>query len=90
VACQTGAPDRSAKEATVSQSLADLSAGQWAQVTGLRCREAGRLDRLGAYGLVPGSRIRLVQARPAFIVEIGETVLSVDHAVAREILVQAE
>jgi Fe2+ transport system protein FeoA len=71
-------------------SLVELRAGQWAQVTELRCRDLNRLDRLGAYGLVPGSRIRLVQTHPAFIFEIGETLLSVDRAVAREILVQAE
>ncbi len=74
----------------MSVSLVDLAAGRWARITELCCRDLNRLDRLGAYGLVPGSRIRLVQTHPAFILEIGQTVLSVDDAVAREIWVQAE
>jgi Fe2+ transport system protein FeoA len=68
--------------------LYDLVPGQWAHITALRCTDLGRLDRLGGYGLVPGSLIRLRQTRPALILEIGETVLSMDHDVAHDILVQ--
>jgi Fe2+ transport system protein FeoA len=68
--------------------LHGLQAGQLAQITELRCADLGRLDRLGAFGLVPGSLIRLRQTRPTLILEIGETVLSVDHDVADDILVQ--
>jgi Fe2+ transport system protein FeoA len=69
--------------------LDTLEPGRGARVTALRCADPARLDRLGAYGLVPGSLIRLRQARPAYILEIGETVLSVDREVAREIEVEA-
>jgi Fe2+ transport system protein FeoA len=65
-----------------------LRPGQWAHITALRCADPGRLNRLSAYGLVPGSLIRLRQARPALIIEIDETVLSMDSAVAADIEVQ--
>jgi Fe2+ transport system protein FeoA len=71
-------------------TLDALRPGQWATITTLRCAEAARLDRLGGYGLVPGSLIRLRQVHPAFILEIGETVLSLDREVARDIAVQLQ
>jgi DtxR family Mn-dependent transcriptional regulator len=49
--------------------------------------DAGRLMKLGAYGLAPGSTIRLEQQSPVCIVWVGETQLSLDHQVAEEILV---
>ena len=64
-----------------------LEPGQWAHIIELRSTDLRRLDRLGAYGLVPGSLIRPKQRRPTLILEIGETVLSVDHQVAHDILV---
>lgn len=70
-------------------SLDTLEPGRSARVAALRCADPARLDRLSAYGLVPGSLIRLRQSRPAFILEVGETVLSVDREVAREIEVEA-
>jgi Fe2+ transport system protein FeoA len=72
----------------VNVSIAALKPGQCARIVELRCVDLGRLDRLGAFGLVPGSLVRLRQSRPALIIEIGETVLSMDHAVAADILVQ--
>ena len=68
--------------------LEALRPGQWAQVAALRCEDLSRLDRLGAFGLVPGSLIRLHQARPALVVEIGEMVLSMDGEVAGDIWVE--
>ncbi len=68
--------------------LPALKPGQWAKIVELRCADLNRLDRLGAFGLVPGSRIRLRQAHPALIIEIDETVLTMDNAVAGDIVVQ--
>jgi DtxR family Mn-dependent transcriptional regulator len=46
-----------------------------------------RLDRLAAFGLGPGSILRLRQKKPAFVIELGETEIATDEAVAREIFV---
>jgi DtxR family Mn-dependent transcriptional regulator len=65
-----------------------LEPGQRAEVVALSSLDPARLDRLGAFGLVPGSLVRLEQRQPALIFRVGETELSVDRVVAREILVK--
>lgn len=47
-----------------------------------------RLDKLSTLGLVPGSVVRLKQRRPAFVVQIGETTIALDPAIAKEIYVK--
>jgi Fe2+ transport system protein FeoA len=68
--------------------LPALKPGQSAKIVELRCADLSRLDRLGAFGLVPGSQIRLRQVHPALIIEIDETLLTMDNAVAGDIVVQ--
>jgi DtxR family Mn-dependent transcriptional regulator len=67
--------------------LSELKPGQSAQVAELKSDNPARLDRLGAFGLVPGILVRLEQAQPAFILRVGETEISVDKEVASEIVV---
>jgi DtxR family Mn-dependent transcriptional regulator len=69
-------------------TLINLQPGDVAQITGIDTQNPARLDKLAALGLVPGSLIRLQQRRPAYVVRVGETQLSLDDAVAREIIVQ--
>lgn len=72
-----------AKEVTISRD--DLRPGQSAEVVSIDSSDAGRLLRLSALGLTPGSVVRLQQRSPACIVWVGETQLSLDGEVAREI-----
>jgi Fe2+ transport system protein FeoA len=44
--------------------------------------------QLAAQGIVPGTVLRLAQRRPAFIVEVGETVLAMERAVAEAVWIQ--
>ena len=69
-------------------TLDRLRAGQSAEVVELRSADRARLERLGAYGLVPGSTVRVEQLRPAIIFRVGETEISIDRDVAREIVVR--
>ena len=69
-------------------SLQALQPGDIAQVTAINTQNAGRLHKLSALGLVPGSLIKLQQRTPAYVLRVGETQLSLDDAVAREIMVQ--
>ena len=68
--------------------LHQLLPGQSGRVVALQTGDAARLDRLGAYGLVPGCQVRLLQASPALIFVVEETEIAVDQAVAAQILVQ--
>jgi Fe2+ transport system protein FeoA len=67
-----------------------LKPGQSARVVELRSTDPARLDRLSAFGLAPGSRVRIEQTHPALIFRVGETEISVDRDVAGEIIVQTD
>ncbi len=68
--------------------LHGLKPGEVAHIVELRSNDPARLDRLCALGLVPGSRIVLQQVAPALVFRVGETEVSIDLAVADEILVR--
>ncbi len=65
-----------------------LAPGKRAQVVELASGSAARLDRLGALGLMPGTWVVVLQRKPALVLRVGETELSVDRSVAEEILVR--
>lgn len=65
-----------------------LRPGQRAQVIELRSENPARLARLGALGLMPGSWIVVLQRKPALVLRVSETEISLDDAVAGEILVR--
>jgi DtxR family Mn-dependent transcriptional regulator len=46
------------------------------------------LDRLAGFGIVPGSKMRLHQKRPSYVVQIGETTVALDEEIARGIYVK--
>jgi DtxR family Mn-dependent transcriptional regulator len=68
--------------------LPRVKPGQRAQVVELRSENHSRLARLGALGLMPGSWLVVLQCKPALVLRVGETEISLDDAVAGEILVR--
>ncbi|MBM4424112.1 MAG: ferrous iron transport protein A [Chloroflexi bacterium] len=72
----------------MTMTLDCMRAGQWAEVIELRSSDPARLDRLSAYGLVPGSTVQMEQLDPAIIFRVGETEISIDREVASEIVVR--
>lgn len=68
--------------------LSEVPPGQQARIVALRSADPARLDRLAAYGLTPGSLVRVAQHTPTLIFHIGETEIAVDARVAAEILVE--
>ena len=73
---------------TPAMPLHRLKPGQRAQVVELRSDNHTRLARLGALGLMPGSWLVVLQCKPAVVLRVGETEISLDDAVAGEILVR--
>jgi len=68
--------------------LSVLATGTRARVVLVAAGLRDRADRLASLGLSPGSEIELLQKRPAYVVEAGETRLALDEEVARQIFVQ--
>ncbi len=66
-------------------TLVDLQPGQSARIAQVNSEDSGRLMKLASLGVVPGSLIRLQQRKPVFIVWVGETMLSLERAVAQDI-----
>ena len=71
-------------------TLADLRPGQVAQVVEIDTNDSSRLLKLAALGLVPGCTVRLQQRRPAYVIWLGETLLSLSREVAGVVRVRAE
>jgi Fe2+ transport system protein FeoA len=64
-----------------ARTLAELPAGGQGVVARLS-GEGALMARLTAHGLVPGTRVTLLQRSPAFVVELGETTLALERRVA--------
>jgi Fe2+ transport system protein FeoA len=65
-----------------------VRAGVDVRIRSLDEMPAGRRVRLGAFGAVPGSSVRLVQRRPVPVIRLGETDLAVSAEILGEILVE--
>ncbi len=71
-------------------ALPELAIGQSARIAFMAQRAGKRVERLGSYGVVPGSRIHLRQKHPSYVIDIEGTSLALDADVAREIFVRRE
>jgi DtxR family Mn-dependent transcriptional regulator len=79
-------PERAASPVIVR--LADLSPGREATVTFVASSSRRRMERLLSLGIAPGTKLRLVQRRPAHVIAVGETTLAIDREIASEIFVR--
>ena len=71
-------------------SLGNLNPGVEARIVFIAPSVDKRLDRLGSFGIVPGTVITLRQKRPSFVIEFGGTTLALEEEMAREIYVRRE
>jgi Fe2+ transport system protein FeoA len=71
-------------------SLAQLKPGQIGQVVTIQTDNKERLLKLALFGLVPGSFVKLQQRHPAYVIRIGETLLSLDKEVAENIQISCQ
>lgn len=74
--------------ASVICRLSDLRSGQAGQVVYIETQEHQRLDRLMAFGLLPGRDVRVHQVRPTLVLFVGETQLALDTDIARCVYVR--
>ncbi len=81
-------PRSRTEAAAASDRLSDLAPGRAAQIAEIT-GDVELRARLTAQGLVPGAEVRLVQAWPAYVVEMGETTLAFERRVAESIRLSA-
>lgn len=68
--------------------LVDLPLGTTARVAFIAPRSVQRLNRLAAFGVVPGSDVRLIERRPSVVLACGQTSIAVEEEIGREIYVR--
>ena len=72
----------------VVMPLTGLRAGDKAKISYIVTKYHGRLDRLSSMGLLPGVQISLHQRQPTYVIQMGETQIALDSAIARDIYVR--
>ena len=70
--------------------LSHVPEGMEVEVGALEGMSPRRLARLSAFGLVPGSRVRVLQRRPAPVIRVGETELALGEEILAQIWVRVE
>ena len=70
--------------------LKDLAPGDEARIVFIAPSVAKRLDRLGSFGVVPGTVLNLRQKQPSMVLEMGGTTLALEAEIAGEIYVRRE
>lgn len=68
--------------------LSDMHLGAQGKIVFIAPKSPGRLNRLATLGVLAGSRVRLVQRRPSFVISAGETMLAIEDDIASEIYVR--
>ena len=68
--------------------LVDLPLGATGSVVFIAPKSVSRLNKLAAFGLVPGSLVRLVERKPSVVLSCGQTSLAVEDEIGREIYVR--
>jgi DtxR family transcriptional regulator, Mn-dependent transcriptional regulator len=74
----------------VVTSLARVNPGRPVRIAFIAPSVLKRLDKLGNYGVVPGTVVTLKQKRPSYVIEVGGTTLALEEEVVREIFVRRE
>ncbi|HEY3490665.1 MAG TPA: metal-dependent transcriptional regulator [Candidatus Deferrimicrobiaceae bacterium] len=68
--------------------LTDAGLGDTVRIVFITPKSRKRLEKLSSLGIVPGSRIRLLQRNPSYVLQIGETTVAVDRDITDEIFVK--
>jgi DtxR family transcriptional regulator, Mn-dependent transcriptional regulator len=68
--------------------LSDASLGDSVRIVFITPKYRRRLEKLSSLGIVPGSRLRLLQRNPSFVLQIGESTVAVDQDITNEIYVK--
>jgi DtxR family Mn-dependent transcriptional regulator len=76
--------------APVVEPLSTMAPGKRGRIAFIAPAVVKRLDRLGSFGVVPGTEIVLRQKRPSFVIEVGGTTLALEGEVAAEIFVRPQ
>ncbi len=65
--------------------LTKMKVGSMAKIISINTRDDGRMHKLLAMGLTPGTKIKLHQSYPAIVVEVDQRQIALEDSIGREI-----
>jgi DtxR family Mn-dependent transcriptional regulator len=69
--------------------VTELPVGATASIAYIAPKTLSRIDRLAAFGIVPGSEIRLIARKPSCVIACGASSIALDDDIGREIYVRS-
>jgi DtxR family Mn-dependent transcriptional regulator len=69
--------------------VTELPVGTTASIAYIAPKTLSRIDRLAAFGIVPGSEIRLIARNPSCVIACGASTIALDDDIGREIYVRS-
>jgi DtxR family Mn-dependent transcriptional regulator len=69
--------------------LCDFNIGESGVISFIASENHDRISHLAALGLYPNAAAKLIQKKPAYIVEINKTTLSIDSEISKDIFLRA-
>lgn len=70
---------------TIISKLSDVTAGQEGDVAYLQTKNSKKLQRMISMGILPGTRIKMIQTFPTYVFQLGLSQVAVDKEIADEI-----
>ena len=70
--------------------LVDLPLGSSGSVVFIAPKSVSRLNRLAAFGVVPGTNLRLIERKPSVVFACGNTSVAVEDEIGKEIYVRPQ
>lgn len=68
--------------------LVEAQIGRETRVVYIGTDRKHRLDKVAAFGLIPGETVRVVQRQPSLVLQLGQTQLALDRELATQIFVR--
>ena len=72
----------------IISKLSDVIAGQEGDVAYLQTKDSKKIQRMISMGILPGTRIKMIQTFPTYVFQLGLSQVAVDKEIADEIYIR--
>ncbi|MEN3044287.1 MAG: metal-dependent transcriptional regulator [Candidatus Hydrothermales bacterium] len=68
--------------------LTYITEGEYVKIISIRSDDKRVLHKLASFGIISGVKIRVLKSRPLYLIELDETIISIDREIAENIFVK--
>jgi DtxR family Mn-dependent transcriptional regulator len=72
----------------IISKLSDVNTGQMGDVAYLQTKDSKKIQRMISMGILPGTRIKMIQTFPTYVFQLGLSQVAVDKEIADEIYIR--